>query len=77
MTGGNVKEDKITPSDLEAHAQVLIEMGLMPSLEAVLAAVAETREKYKPKIEAARQERNKNVIAVRTRQEKESTIDGV
>jgi hypothetical protein len=55
MTGGNVKEDKITPSDLEAHAQVLIEMGLMPSLETVLDAVADTRKKYVPKIEAARQ----------------------
>ena len=46
--------DKITPSDLEAHAQVLIELGMMPSLETVLNAVADTRKKYLPKIEAAR-----------------------
>jgi hypothetical protein len=47
-------EEKIRPSDLRAQAHVLVEMGLMPPLEKILAAVAEARKKFKPQIEAAR-----------------------
>jgi tetrahydromethanopterin S-methyltransferase subunit F len=41
-------------ADLRVHAEVLVGMGLMPSLERVLSVVADVREKYKSKIEAAR-----------------------
>jgi hypothetical protein len=51
------KVEKISVSDLRAHADVLIELGLMPPLERVLAAVAETSKKYQAKIDAARRER--------------------
>jgi hypothetical protein len=43
-------EKKITPSDLRAEAQRLIEAGQMPSRETLLKAVAETRAKYVPLI---------------------------
>jgi hypothetical protein len=49
-------DEKIRPSDLRAHAHVLVEMGLMPKLEDVLKAVTEIRKKYKPLIEEARKE---------------------
>ena len=39
---------KLTPSDLSAQAQQVIDSGRMPSLQSVLNAVAETREKYAP-----------------------------
>lgn len=48
---------KITPSELRKQAQQLIDSGRMPSLEQVLAAVAETRTKFLPLIAAARTER--------------------
>jgi hypothetical protein len=48
---------KITPSDLKAHADVLIALGKMPTLEKLLEAVSSVREVYKPKIEAARKRR--------------------
>jgi hypothetical protein len=51
----NTKVETISVSDLRAHAEVLIELGLMPPLEKVLAVVAETGKKYGPKIEEARQ----------------------
>jgi hypothetical protein len=35
---------KITPSELRAHATALVELGLMPTLQDVLTAVAETGE---------------------------------
>jgi hypothetical protein len=38
---------KITPSDLRAEAQRLIQTGEMPKLEDVLKAISEVREKYK------------------------------
>jgi len=41
---------KIKPSELEAEAQRLIDAGQMPSLEELLQAIAETREKYAPLI---------------------------
>lgn len=47
--------DKIKSSDLEAETQRLIEFGQMPSLDQVLAAVAEARHKYASLIVKARQ----------------------
>jgi hypothetical protein len=47
-------DEKIRPSDLRALAYVLIATNRMPSLTAVLDAVASTREKFLPLIEAAR-----------------------
>jgi hypothetical protein len=47
---------KITPSDLRAQAQQLIDSGRMPSLDEVLKALSETRRKYRPLILAARAE---------------------
>jgi hypothetical protein len=46
-------EKLIKPSDLRAEAQRLIAAGKMPPLEEVLKHVAETREKYAPKIKEA------------------------
>lgn len=45
---------KIKPSALEAEAQHLIREGKMPSLEELVAAISETREKYRERILAAR-----------------------
>ncbi len=50
---------KITPSDLRKQADELIAAGKMPSLDAVLNAVAETREKFVPLILKAREETKK------------------
>ena len=47
---------KIKPSDLRKQAAELIAAGQMPSLDAVLKVVAETREKFVPKILKARKE---------------------
>ena len=46
---------KIKPSDLRAEAQRLIDSGQMPSLDRLLATIAETREQYKDRILAARE----------------------
>ena len=54
MTERSETEQKIKPSDLEAEAARLHQAGKMPSLEQVLAAVAETRSKYADKIREAR-----------------------
>ena len=45
---------KIKRSELDREAQRLIESGQMPSLEQLLTAVAQVREKYREKILAAR-----------------------
>jgi len=45
---------KIKPSELEAEAQFLIREGKMPSFEELIKAIAETREKYRDQILAAR-----------------------
>lgn len=50
---------KIKVSDLRKQAAELIAAGKMPSLDAVLQAVAETREKYVPLIVKAREEAKK------------------
>jgi len=48
-----MQKPRIKPSDLRAEADRLVRSGTMPSLEAVLAAVAETREQYRDRILAA------------------------
>jgi hypothetical protein len=50
---------KITPSDLRKRADKLIASGKMPSLDVLLQAVGETREKFVPKILKAREEAKK------------------
>jgi len=37
---------QITPSDLRKQAQAMIRDGTMPSLESLLQAIADVREKY-------------------------------
>jgi hypothetical protein len=46
--------NKIKPSDLDREAQRLIDSGQMPTLERLLNAVAQVREKYRDKILTAR-----------------------
>jgi hypothetical protein len=50
-------KDKTSVKDLRAHAEVLQELGMMSSLERLLAVVAETRRKYKPLIEKVRKDK--------------------
>lgn len=45
-----MSEKKLGPSDFEAEVKRLMATGKMPSLDQVLDTVAETREKYAPKI---------------------------
>lgn len=45
---------KIKPSDLRREAQAMLRENTMPSLEAVLEAVADVREKYSEQIKASR-----------------------
>lgn len=45
-----MSEKKLGPSDFQAEVERLRAAGKLPSLEEVLDAVAETREKYPPKI---------------------------
>jgi hypothetical protein len=49
-------EDKITPSDLRRLAEAMIAAGTMPSLDAVLKAVAESRAEHQDAILQARSE---------------------
>jgi hypothetical protein len=49
-----MSEPKIGPSDFQKEVQRLQAEGRMPSLEAVLQAVAEARAEYREKILAAR-----------------------
>jgi hypothetical protein len=51
-------EKKIKPSDLDREAKRLIDSGQMPSLEQLLTAVAQVREKYRDQISAARAARH-------------------
>jgi len=44
----------IKPSDLREQAKALLDAGKMPSLEAVLSAVADARTRYRDQILAAR-----------------------
>jgi len=52
-------KNKIKPSDLRKQAEALITEGRMPSLDAVLTAVAEAREKFLPLILATRNDGNR------------------
>jgi len=52
-------EQKFGPSDFAAEIERLQRDGKMPSLEAVLSAVAEIRQAYAPKILAARKAENR------------------
>jgi hypothetical protein len=45
-----MSEPKIKPSDLDREAQRLIDSGQMPTLEQLLSAVAQVREKYRDQI---------------------------
>src|SRR5262249_43900595 len=47
---------KLKPSELDAAAQRLIREGKMPTLEELLAVIANVREKYHDQILATRQE---------------------
>jgi len=57
----------ISPSDLRAEAQKLISEGKMPPLEHVLGAVAGARQKYGPKMKAARALGTDEQIAARNK----------
>jgi hypothetical protein len=48
-------EKKIKPSDLDLEAQRLIDDGKMPTLETLLAVIADVRQNYREKILLARQ----------------------
>jgi hypothetical protein len=50
---------KIKPSDLRAEAAAMVRAGTMPSLEALLQAVADTRKKYAKGIRAGRSQSRK------------------
>lgn len=52
-----MSEPKMGPTEYKAEIERLQREGKMPSLEAVLAAVAETRAEYREKILAARRSR--------------------
>ena len=52
-----INQAKFGPSNFAAEVQRLQQEGRMPSLADVLAAVAETRHEYAPKILAARRDR--------------------
>jgi hypothetical protein len=54
-----MKEAKFGPSDFQKEIMRLQEEGRMPSLEAVLQAVGEVREAYRPLILVARQRTGK------------------
>jgi hypothetical protein len=49
--------NKISVKDLHAHAHVLCELGMMPSLERLLAVIVEMRLKYRPVIERVRKKK--------------------
>ena len=52
-----MSEPKMGPTQYKAEIERLQREGKMPSLEAVLAAVAETRAEYRERILAARKSR--------------------
>ncbi len=52
-----MSEPKMGPTEYKAEIERLQREGKMPTLEAVLAAVAETRAEYREKILAARRSR--------------------
>jgi len=52
-----INQAKFGPTQFQAEVERLQREGKMPSLEAVLSAVAEIRELYRPRILAARKTR--------------------
>ena len=52
-------EPKVGPSDFQKEVERLKAAGQMPTLEQVLAAVADVRAEYRPRILAARKRRTK------------------
>jgi hypothetical protein len=60
---------KIKPSDLRREAAAMIRDGSMPSLDSVLQAVADVREKYSDQIRASRKQRSiiEDIPKTRTR----------
>lgn len=56
------REPKITSSDLRRQAEAMVANGTMPSLETVLAAVASTREEFRPIICEARRQAKIHVV---------------
>lgn len=54
-------DKKMGPTEMLAEIERLRAAGKMPSLEDVLAAVADVRQEYAPKILAARKQGNKTV----------------
>lgn len=60
-----MSEPKIKSSELEQQAAELAQSGKMPSLEELLSAVAESREKYADKIKQARQEKHVGADALK------------
>jgi hypothetical protein len=57
---------KITPSDLRREAQAMIRDGSMPSLETLLQAIAEAREKYGQQIKVEREAQRRDKRKPRT-----------
>jgi hypothetical protein len=53
----------ITPSDLRRTAAELVNQGQLPSLEELLAAIADTRKKYSQRIIDARHGLGSEVLA--------------
>jgi hypothetical protein len=51
-----MSEPKVGPTEFQAEVQRLHAAGKLPKLEELLAAVAETRKEYAPKILKAREE---------------------
>ena len=49
-------KNKITPSDLRRQAETMVAAGTMPSLEAVVKAIAESRAEYRDAILQAQSE---------------------
>ena len=56
-------EKLIAPSDLRKTAAELVNQGQLPSLEELLAAIADTRKKYSQKIIDARHGLGSEVLA--------------
>jgi hypothetical protein len=57
VANSNRSEPKMGPTQFKAEIERLQREGKMPSLEAVLAAVAEVRAEYRERILAARKSR--------------------
>jgi len=61
-----MSEPKVGPTEFQQEAERLHAAGKMPSLEDLLAAVADTREKYADKIVAARKQTHAGADALKS-----------